>query len=65
MIYKTLLRKLEMEQREPHYKPRWIMVQWMSLDGLAVPAALVTPVVSLLNDTYILWYGNRAGHQYT
>jgi hypothetical protein len=30
--------------------------------GLAVPAPLVTPVVLLLNNTNIVWYGNWVGH---
>ena len=34
-------------------------------EGLAVPVPEVTPVVLLLNDTNIIWYGNRVGHQYT
>ena len=33
-------------------------------EGLAVPAPRVTPVVLLLNDTNIIWYRNRIGHQY-
>ena len=31
----------------------------------AVSAPHVTPVVLLLNDTNIIWYWNRVGHQYT
>jgi hypothetical protein len=31
---------------------------------IAVPAPLVTPVVLLLNDTNIFWYGNRVEHLY-
>ena len=33
--------------------------------GLPVSAPLVSPVVLLLNDTYILWYGNCVKHQHT
>ena len=54
MIYKTLLRKLEMEQREPHYKPR---MNYGSMDviGWASSSCFTgDTVVSLLNDTYIL-----------
>ena len=32
--------------------------------GIAVPASLVTSVILLLNDTNIIWHGNRVGHQY-
>jgi hypothetical protein len=31
---------------------------------LAVPDPLAIPVVLLLNDTNIIGYGNRVGHQY-
>jgi hypothetical protein len=33
-------------------------------EGQTVPAPLVAPVVSMLNDTNIIWHGNRVGHQY-
>jgi hypothetical protein len=33
-------------------------------EGFALPAPHVTPVVLLLNDTNIIWYGNH-GHQIT
>jgi hypothetical protein len=29
------------------------------------PVPLVAPVVLMLNDTKIIWYGNRVGHQFT
>jgi len=29
-----------------------------------IPAPLMTSIVLLLNDTNIMWYGNRVGHQY-
>jgi hypothetical protein len=48
-IYKALHRKLKIEQHKPHQKP----------EGLAVPAPDLAPVVWLLNDTDIIWYGNR------
>ena len=32
--------------------------------GLAVPTPLVSPVVLLLNDTNIIWYGNRSASLY-
>jgi len=31
----------------------------------SVPAPLVIPVVLLLNDMNIFWYGNRVEHHYT
>jgi len=34
-------------------------------EGLAVPTTLVIPVVFLLNDTDIIWYGNRVAYKYT
>ena len=61
-IYKTLHRKLKIEQQEANWKPR------MSSGvpkGLAVPAPYVTPAMLLLNDTNIIWHGNRIRHQYT
>ena len=37
-----------------------------ALEGLATSAPLMTPVVLLLKQhEHIIWYGNRAGHQYT
>jgi len=35
-----------------------------ALEGLSVPAPHVTPVLLLLNDTNIIWYGNHVGCQY-
>jgi hypothetical protein len=42
MIYKTLHRKLKIEQHEPH------KLRYSWTEGLAIPAPLVTPVVLLL-----------------
>jgi hypothetical protein len=33
-------------------------------ERIAVPVPLVLPVVLLLNDTNIIGYGHRVGHQY-
>ena len=46
MICKTLHRKLKIEHSEHHQKPR---VNSGALEGKAVPAPLVTPVMLLLN----------------
>ena len=53
MIYKTLLRKLKIEQHEPHKEP---VMNLRAPLGLADPASLVTPVVLLLNDRNIICY---------
>ena len=34
-------------------------------EGLSVPDPLVAPVMLLLNETNIVWYGYRVEHQYT
>jgi len=60
-MYKCLHRKLKIEQHEPHKKPG---VNPGTPEGLTIPAPHVTSVVLLLNDTNIIWYGNRVGHQY-
>jgi hypothetical protein len=51
MIYKTLHRKLKIEQHKPYQKPG---VNSGVQDVLAVPAPHVTPVMLLLNDTSII-----------
>jgi hypothetical protein len=51
MIYKTLHRKLKIEQHKPYQKPG---VNSGVPDVLAVPAPHVTPVMLLLNDTSII-----------
>ena len=51
MIYKTVHRKLKIEKHEPHKK---IRVNVGSAEGLAVPVALVTPIVLQLNNTNII-----------
>ncbi len=51
MIYKTVHRKLKIEQHESHLKPRG---NAGAPEGLAVPVPHVTPVVLLLNDTIII-----------
>ena len=51
MIYKTLHRKLKIEQNEPHYNRG---VDSGALEGLVIAASHVTPVVFLLNDTSII-----------
>jgi len=33
-------------------------------EWLAVPAPHVTPIVLLLNDTNLIWYGNGVGNHY-
>ena len=55
IIYKTLHRKVKIELHEPHLKPE---VNSGVSEGLEVPAPHVTPIVLLLNDTSIIWYGN-------
>ena len=55
MIYKTLHRKLKIKQHTPHK-------HWMNScvpEEITIPVPLVAPVVLLLNDTDIIWYGNR------
>ena len=54
-------RKIKIEQRKTHWKS---VVDLVASEGKVVPAPLVVPVVLLLNDTNIIWYGNRVGHQY-
>ena len=51
IIYKTLHRKLEIEQHEPHYKPR---VNSGAPGGLAVPTSQVASVVLLLNNMNVI-----------
>jgi hypothetical protein len=46
MIYKTLHRKLKIEQHKFHVKPR--STNSVALERLAFPAPLVTPIVLLL-----------------
>jgi hypothetical protein len=46
IIYKTLHRKLKVEQSEPHYKPR---MNSGATGRLAVPVSHVAPVMVLLN----------------
>ena len=58
-IYKTLHRKLKIEQHESHYKPR---VKSGASKDLAVPAPLVTPVVLLLNGTNIIKWDKMIVH---
>ena len=62
MIYKTPHRKLNREQHEHHFKPG---VNPGATEGKAFPAPLETAVVSLFNDTNIIWYENRVEHQHT
>ena len=50
-IYKTLDRKLQIEQHEPHLKPG---VNSGAPEGSAVHVPNATPVVLLLNDTNII-----------
>jgi hypothetical protein len=50
-IYKTLHRKLKIEQHEHHWKPA---VNWGVPEGLAVPDPHETPVLILLNDMNII-----------
>jgi len=59
LIYKIVHRKLKTEQNHNmNSVPR-------NGQQSAVPVPLVTPVTLLLNDTNIILYGNRVGHQYT
>ena len=51
MIYKTLHRKLNIEQHEPHLK---LGMNSGALERLAIPVPIVTLVVLLLNDTNIM-----------
>ena len=46
MIYKTLHRKLKIEQHKFHVKPR--SMNSVALERLAFPVPLVTPIVLLL-----------------
>ena len=62
-IYQTLHRKLKIGQDK-----NLLNLGVNSAEGsemLAPAAPLMTPVVLLLNDTDIIWHGNRVGHQYT
>ena len=52
LIYKTLHRKLKIEQHRTPLKMEG------DADGLAVPASLVTPVMLILKDINIIWNGN-------
>ena len=61
MIYNILHRKLKIKQYKPDYKPG---LNSGAPERLAVPAPLVTPVMLLLNDMNIIWYGNSVEHQY-
>jgi hypothetical protein len=62
MIYKTIHRKQKIEHNtnptKVEVEPRGAPDVW------AVTTLLVTPVVLLLNDTNIIWYGNHVGQQY-
>jgi len=58
-IYKTLHRKLKIEQHEPHQKPG---MNSGAPEGLQVPTPHVTHVMWLLHDMNIIW--NRVQHQY-
>ena len=49
-IYKTLHRKLKLEQHEHHSKP---VTNSGAREGLAVPVPLMSPVALLLKDTTI------------
>ena len=53
-IYKTLHRKLKIEQHEHHWKPG---VNWGVPEGLAVPDPYETPNLLLLNDMNIILHG--------
>jgi hypothetical protein len=51
MIYKTLHRKLIIKQHEPYKKP---VLNSRAMEGEAIPAPPLTPIVLLLNDTNII-----------
>jgi len=61
-IYKTLHRKLKIEQHESHQK---LGVNSGAPSVLAVPSPHVTPVMLLFNNTKSIRYGNRVRHQYS
>ena len=62
-LQNTTLKIKDREIRTP--LKTWVGVNWCDVKGLVIPAALVTPVVSLLNDTNIIWYGNGVGNHYS
>jgi len=49
------------QKTESHWKPE---VDSGVPEELAIPARHVTPVMLLLSDTNIIWYGNHMGHEY-
>ena len=51
MIYKTLHRKLMIKQHDPYKKP---VLNSRAMEGEAIPAPPLTPIVLLLNDTNII-----------
>ena len=61
MIYKTL-QKLKIGNTNPT-KDRGMNSG--APEELVIPALLVAPAVLYLNDTNIIWYGNRVGCQNT
>ena len=60
VIHKTLLRK-DWTTHESHKNPG---MKWGAREWKTIPAPLVAPVMLLLNDTNIIWYGNHVGHKY-
>ena len=59
MIYKTLHRKLKIEQHEPNKKNR-------NMNPTKNRGELGTIVVVLIDDMNMtIWYGNHVGHQCT
>ena len=62
MLYKTLHRKLRIDEATPLLKPG---VNSGAPEGFVIPASLITPVVLLLKDMNIIWYVNRVEPQYT
>ena len=55
--------------KEKGQKDNWDWAQKMGMKSFAwekdtFPAPLVPPFVLLLNSMYVIWYGNRVGHQY-
>jgi hypothetical protein len=61
MSNKTQHINLKIEQHESRENPG---VNSSAPEGQAVPIPLVAPVLLLLNDTNIMRYENRIGHQY-
>ena len=57
-IYNTLHRKLKAGNTNP-------LKTGSELEGLAVPAPRGTPVVLLIYNTNIIWYGIGVEHLYT